>query len=132
MAPAGIRLTGQERRATTELVYVDAGDLDLQVGDRVVVGTPDGERLGVVRIAPSQVVESALAGPFPPLVRYARPDERPAEESTAGAVLLRSLELPTPGDGPAAGEESGLASGPAAADQERGGRENQGEGTGPD
>jgi len=96
VAPAGIRLAGRAPEGTGELVYVDAGDFDLQAGDWVVVGTAQGERVGIVRITPRQVVESALTGSLPPLIRHARPDERPVEQSTAGAALLRSLELPTP------------------------------------
>ena len=133
MAPAGIRLAGGEPERTSGLVYADAGDLDLEAGDWVVVGTAHGERVGVVRITPRQVVESALAGPLLPLIRHARPDERPVEPSTAGAALLRSLKLPAlPGDSPAAYEESGLASGPSVADEEGDGGEDEGECASPD
>jgi len=122
VAPAGIRLAGRGPEGAGELVYVDAGDFDLQAGDWVVVGTAHGERVGVVRITPRQVVESALTGPLPPLIRRARSDERPVEQSTDGAALLRSLELP-----PSALDVGALRGGSSAADEESHGGESEGE-----
>ena len=108
--PAGIRLT-----LGGPLVYADAGRLALGVGEWVVVADGPAERVGEVVIAPSQVVESVLAGPLPRVVRRARPDERPLPSAGAGAALLRSLGLPAwaveppaaPGGEPAAGEQRG-------------------------
>ena len=103
------------------LVWADPAGLPMAVGDWVVVADPD-ERLGMVIVAPEQVVESALVGPLPPVVRRALPAERPAGQTTAGAALLESLDLADwtvgpPGRGAATederdeGEEEGERSG---------------------
>ena len=44
--------------------YFDPGDLDLDVGDRVVVETEQGPREAGVVIAPRQVLYSALSAPM--------------------------------------------------------------------
>jgi hypothetical protein len=78
------------------LVYVDPGSLALTPGEWVIFADEQGERAGQVVIAPEQVVESAVSGPLPPLLRHARPEERPASHATtAGSALLGSLDLPT-------------------------------------
>ena len=51
------------------VLYFDAGDLDLTVGDRVVVEADEGPTEGQVVIAPGQVVHSDLRGPLDPVVR---------------------------------------------------------------
>lgn len=95
--PAGLRPAATEAQpAPGMLVYVDPGSLTLSPGEWVVFADEQGERLGQVIIAPEQVVESAVAGPLPPVLRHARPEERPASHATtAGSVLLGSLGLPT-------------------------------------
>jgi hypothetical protein len=78
------------------LVYVDPGSLALTPGAWVVFADEQGERIGQVVIAPEQVVESAVAGSLPPVLRHARPEERPTTHvATAGSALLGSLDLPT-------------------------------------
>ena len=47
--------------------YFDAGDRDLEAGERVVVETDTGPREGQVVIAPDQVLYSELRGELPPL-----------------------------------------------------------------
>lgn len=100
-SPAGIRLVdGAVNGSAPTLVYADPSGLDLEVGDRVVIVEAGRERVGEVVVAPRQVLESALLGPLPRVVRRARPDEWPARRvEGAGAVLLRSLELTEPASG---------------------------------
>ena len=97
-SPAGIRLVdGAASGSAPTLVYADPSGLDLEVGDGVVIVEAGRERVGEVVVAPRQVLESALVGPLPRVVRRARPDEWPAGRvDGAGAALLRSLNLPGP------------------------------------
>ena len=48
--------------------YFDSADLDLSVGDRVIVETDEGRREGRVAIAPRQVLYSDLRGPLDPVL----------------------------------------------------------------
>ena len=93
---AGVRLvSGETGGSDSRLVYVDPDGFDLAAGDRIVVAVDGGELVGVVILAPRQVVESALVGQLPPIRRRARPGEWPmAGPGTAGLALLRSLDLP--------------------------------------
>ena len=103
---AGVRLvSGEIGGGDTRLVYVDPDGIDLAVGDRIVVAVDGGEQVGVVILAPGQLVESALVGQLPPIRRRARPGEWPmAGPGTAGLALLRGLGLP--GDVESAGRAS--------------------------
>ena len=49
--------------------YCDPANLDLSVGDRVIVETEEGPREGQVVIAPGQVLGSELRGPMDPVLR---------------------------------------------------------------
>ena len=49
--------------------FCDPSDIDLKVGDRVVVETEDGEREAEVVIAPGQVLYSAVRGTAGPVLR---------------------------------------------------------------
>ena len=93
---AGVRLVSDEiGESDTRLVYVDPDGIDLAVGDRVVVAVHGDEQVGVVILAPRQLVESALVGQLPPIRRRARPGECPTGgRDTAGLALLRDLGLP--------------------------------------
>ena len=62
-------LTGVRLTLYGKLQYFDANGISLSVGDRVLVETDDGEREGVVAIAPSQMLHSDLRGPLNPVIR---------------------------------------------------------------
>lgn len=62
------RLVGLRFRPLDRVRYFDAGERELEVGDRVVVETSDGPREAEVAIAPSQVLHSDLRGEAEPLV----------------------------------------------------------------
>ena len=62
-------LTGVRLTLYGKLQYFDANGVSLSVGDRVLVETDDGEREGVVAIAPSQLLHSDLRGHLNPVIR---------------------------------------------------------------
>lgn len=62
-------LTGVRLAPYSKLQYFDANGISLAAGDRVVVETDEGEREGVVAIAPSQLLHSDLRGPLDPVIR---------------------------------------------------------------
>ncbi len=55
----GVRFT-----SAGKVGYFDAGDLDLKVGDRVIVDAEEGPREASVVISAEQVVYSDLRGPM--------------------------------------------------------------------
>lgn len=63
---AGVQFTPSDK-----VQYFDANGIDLTIGDRVVVETWDGEREGVVVIAPDQVLRSDLRGALSQVLRRA-------------------------------------------------------------
>ena len=64
-------LAGVQFKPSDRVQYFDANGIDLAVGERVVVETWDGEREGVVVIAPEQVLRSDLRGPMDAVLRKA-------------------------------------------------------------
>ena len=62
-------LTGVRLTLYGKLQYFDANGISLSTGDRVLVETDDGEREGVVAIAPSQLLHSDLRGHLNPVIR---------------------------------------------------------------
>ncbi len=82
--------------------YCRAGDLDLGVGDYVVVQTDRGERLGWIVIAPEQVLASEQRGPLRVVERVAteadvtawRASRRRAEEDVGRAQALAARADP--------------------------------------
>lgn len=61
--------TGVQFKPSDKVQFFDAGELKLVGGERVVVETWDGEREGVVVIAPDQVLRSDLRGELHRVVR---------------------------------------------------------------
>lgn len=64
-------MVGVRFRPSERVAYCDAGDLALEVGDRVVVSTDDGEMEGRIVISADQVLFSDLRGPLLPVLRRA-------------------------------------------------------------
>ena len=62
-------LTGVQFRPSDKVQFFDANGVSLNVGDRVIVETCDGDREAVVVIAPQQVLGSDLRGPLNPVLR---------------------------------------------------------------
>ncbi|MDE2687079.1 MAG: hypothetical protein OXI16_06205 [Chloroflexota bacterium] len=68
------KLTGVQFKPFDKVLYFDAGELELVVGERVVVEAWDGEREVVVAIAPDQALHSDLRGELDRVVRKAEPE----------------------------------------------------------
>ena len=64
-------VVGVRFRRTGKVYYFDPSDIELKVGDCVVVETTRGPELGQVVIAPSQVLASEVTKPLKPVVRKA-------------------------------------------------------------
>ena len=62
-------LAGVQFKPSNKVQYFDANGIALTVGELVVVETWDGEREGVVVIAPEQVLRSDLRGPLDLILR---------------------------------------------------------------
>ena len=65
----GVRFSSEQR-----VRYVDTGDLDVELLDRVVVETERGEETAQVVIGPEQVVYSEARGPFGSVIRKLDPE----------------------------------------------------------
>ena len=64
-------VVGVRFKRTGKVYYFDPSDIELKVGDCVVVETTRGPELGQVVIAPSQVLASEVTKPLKPVVRKA-------------------------------------------------------------
>ncbi|MBI4499463.1 MAG: hypothetical protein HY689_16370 [Chloroflexi bacterium] len=69
------RVLGIRWQRAGKVCYVDPVGLGLAPGDRVVVASEGGPQVGLVVIAPQQVVASEVTGPLPPVLRKATPDD---------------------------------------------------------
>jgi cell fate regulator YaaT (PSP1 superfamily) len=84
------------------ITYCSPGDLDVGVGDYVVVGTDRGERLGWVVVAPDQIVSATIEGPLRVIDRLAseedvvawRERKRQAQEDIGRAQALATRSDP--------------------------------------
>ena len=65
------KIAGVQFSPSDKVRYFDANGIELSLGERVVVETCDGEREGVVVIAPEQVVRSDLRGALDRVIRRA-------------------------------------------------------------
>jgi len=83
--------------------YFDPADVDMEVGDHVVVKTARGLELGHVVIAPKQVLDSEVSGPLKSVVRRATDEDflrvKELESRSKQAVgtcaeMVEKLKLP--------------------------------------
>lgn len=99
---AAPRLVGVRLGWGGPLRFYEAGELELAAGEWVVVAGADGERAGVVAIAPRQLVEAEASPPVEGSVRRASPEDRARlarKGETAGSRLLRGLHALLPDQG---------------------------------
>ncbi|MEX2225809.1 MAG: stage 0 sporulation family protein [Dehalococcoidia bacterium] len=68
--PIGVRF-----KEAGKVYYFDAGDLDLDVGNYVVVETSHGLEIGRVVISAEQVIASEIKDSLKPILRVASPDD---------------------------------------------------------
>jgi cell fate regulator YaaT (PSP1 superfamily) len=64
-------IVGIRFKKAGRVYYFDPGEIELQMGDYVVVDTARGQELGKVVIAPKQVVNSEITEPLKPVLRKA-------------------------------------------------------------
>ncbi|MDA1227512.1 MAG: hypothetical protein BZY79_01255 [SAR202 cluster bacterium Casp-Chloro-G4] len=62
---------GVRFQTSAKVQYFDGSGIELEVGDRVLVETPQGIKEGVIAIAPGQVIFSELRGPMDAVVQKA-------------------------------------------------------------
>ena len=67
---AGVRLS-----TATELIYCSPGEIDLRIGDYVIISTNHGERVGRVVLTPDQVMAGSTSGPVRVIERLATEDD---------------------------------------------------------
>jgi len=96
-------VVGVRFKRTGKVYYFDPSDIELKVGDCVVVETTRGPELGQVVIAPSQVLASEVTKPLKPVVRKADIEdieqadkiEQKEDEALAECTeLVAKLKLP--------------------------------------
>jgi cell fate regulator YaaT (PSP1 superfamily) len=84
-------IVGVRFKDAGRVFYFDAGGLSLEVGQRVVVQTPQGSEVARVVIAPDQVVASEINEPLNPVLRIAEASDLEQADSLKEAVQ-RDLE----------------------------------------
>ena len=62
-------LVGLRFKISDNVQYFDSGELDLEVGERVIVDLEEGHREGFVVIGTRQVLFSELRGPMPAVLK---------------------------------------------------------------
>ena len=97
-----VTVTGVRFRDSSRTYYFDAGQLQINAGDSVVVETERGSDIAVVVIAPHQVAAATLEGDIKPIVRVATESdlelaaslrERQGEALTVFAEKIRDHKL---------------------------------------
>jgi cell fate regulator YaaT (PSP1 superfamily) len=68
--PVGLRF-----KEAGKIYYFDAGSIELEAGNYVVVETSHGQEIGRVVIAPDQVIASEIKETLKPILRMATPDD---------------------------------------------------------
>ena len=96
-------VVGVRFKRTGRVYYFDPSDIELKVGDRVVVETARGLELGEVVIAPSKVPAGELNKPLKSVVRQAKAEDieradklkqKEGEALAECAKLVEQLKLP--------------------------------------
>jgi len=96
-------VVGVRFKRTGRVYYFDPSDIELKVGDRVVVETARGLELGEVVIAPSKVPAGELNKPLKSVVRQAKAEDieradklkqKEGEAIAECAKLVEQLKLP--------------------------------------
>jgi len=67
-ARRGTTVVGVRLSPSARVLYFDAEDVELEVGDRVMVEADEGPREARVIIAPGQVLYSEIQGPLAPML----------------------------------------------------------------
>lgn len=77
VAPArsALSIVGVRFKEAGRVFYFEATGFDLEVGQRVVVQTPQGSELAKVVISPDQIIAADVGGDLNPVLRVAGPDD---------------------------------------------------------
>lgn len=93
-------VVGVRFQLSGDIVFFGAGGLNPQPGEWVVVEAESGPVVGMVAIAPSQMIHSGLSAPLPTLLRVATQEDFAAPSAIPGqGSLILDVQL-----------DSGLAS----------------------
>jgi cell fate regulator YaaT (PSP1 superfamily) len=68
-------IVGVRFKKAGKIYYFDPAGIDLETDDYVVVETARGHEVGMVAIAPKEVLDDEVTKPLKPVVRKAEPDE---------------------------------------------------------
>ena len=79
-------VVGVRFKEAGRVFYFDAGGLSLEVGQRVVVQTPQGSEMARVVIAPDQVLASEINEPLNPVLRIAETSDLEQADSLKDTV----------------------------------------------
>ncbi len=96
-------IVGIRYKPAGRIYYFDPGDIELSVGESVVVETSRGHEMGQVVIAPTQIADDEITQPLKPVVRKA--DEEDMEQArqlkarepqalSESGQIVEKLELP--------------------------------------
>ena len=96
-------IVGVRFRKAGKIYYFDPAGIELKADDYVVVETTRGHEVGLVAIAPKEVLDDDVTTPLKPVIRKAEPDEinhteqfeeKEKEALAACGELITKLELP--------------------------------------
>jgi len=76
------KVVGVRFKQAGTIYYFDPADIELKVGDDVVVDTAHGLSIGKVVIAPREVAPGEISEPLKPVLRKAQPDDMELEGKT--------------------------------------------------
>jgi cell fate regulator YaaT (PSP1 superfamily) len=74
-------IVGIRFKRAAQIYYFDPADLNLDIGDIVVVETTRGLTVGRVVVAPHEVASAELGEPLKPVLRLAQPDDLETEQA---------------------------------------------------
>lgn len=89
-------IVGIRFKRAAQIYYFDPSDIELEIGDNVVVETVRGLAIGAVVLAPKEVAPDKEGEPLKPVLRRAQPDDLERVEETKekeGKALTKCEEL---------------------------------------
>ena len=96
-------IVGVRYKPAGRIYYFDPGDIELSVGESVVVETSRGHEMGQVVIAPTQIADDEITQPLKPVVRKAYEEDieqarqlkaREPQALSESSQIVEKLDLP--------------------------------------
>jgi len=96
-------IVGIRFKRAGKVYYFDPADINLEVGDHVIVETARGQELGQVVISPKQIITDDVEKPLKPVIRKAAPEDversqelvqKESEALVECGKLIDKLKLP--------------------------------------